>query len=107
MKFKNLITAIFFIFSSFIVYAQNDSAKIDTTIYSFTKVSKAPQFNGGIKAFYKYIEDNINYPKNNKTYGTVFISFVVETDGSISNIKIERGLTASNSSRSVKFPVFE
>lgn len=43
----------------------------------------------------KFILDNLVYPevaKENGTTGIVVISFIVETDGSISNVKIARGI---------------
>ena len=52
-------------------------------------------FPGGIEALYKFIEDNMIYPKEaleNKIEGRVFTTFVVEKDGEISDIKILRGL---------------
>lgn len=59
----------------------------------FTIVEKMPEFPGGITALYRFLGDNIKYPKQAKEIGIsgkVYVSFVVETDGSISNIKIER-----------------
>ena len=43
----------------------------------------------------KFLADNIVYPqqaKDNKIEGRVFVSFVVEKDGSISNIKVLRDI---------------
>ena len=51
-------------------------------------VTEMPDFNGNL---FQYIRDNITYPRmaaNNLTSGTVVVQFVVETDGSIGNIKV-------------------
>lgn len=43
----------------------------------------------------RYLADNINYPEqaiNEGVEGRVVVCFVVETDGSLSNIKVERGV---------------
>ena len=50
-----------------------------------------PQYNGGEEKLYKYLGNNISYPKKareNNISGTVIITFIVEKDGSISNAKI-------------------
>lgn len=53
-------------------------------------------FNGGTTALIKWINDNVNYPQESIAIGDqglVYLSFVVEQDGSISNIEIERGVS--------------
>ena len=50
-----------------------------------------PEFQGGIKALYSYIAKHIKYPKmarDNNLQGRVHISFIVEKDGSITNVNI-------------------
>ena len=61
----------------------------------FLVVETDPQFPGGEKAMQKFLADNIVYPqeaKDNKIEGKVFVSFIVEKDGTISNIKILRDI---------------
>lgn len=67
----------------------------DTTIYSFVSLENPPQYPGGIVEFYKFLGESIKYPelaKENKIEGNVFASFVVEKDGSLTNLKIDRKL---------------
>jgi len=55
-----------------------------------------PSFPGGTEAFEKYIEKNMIYPKaaiETGTYGRIVVDFIVEKDGSLSDLKISRGLT--------------
>ena len=57
-----------------------------------------PQFPGGDVARVKYMVENIKYPetaKNKGLQGTVYVSFVVEKDGSITNTKVIRGVESS------------
>ncbi|MFZ4401250.1 MAG: energy transducer TonB [Bacteroidales bacterium] len=71
--------------------AQDNENKADV----FTIVEKAPEFPGGDKARVKFLIKNLVYPKTARETGiegTVFISFVVETDGSISHSKVIRGI---------------
>jgi len=61
----------------------------------YVYIEQIPEFPGGETALYKYIANNIVYPKEaqiNNIQGTVYASFVVEKDGSISNIEILRGI---------------
>ena len=54
-----------------------------------------PQYPGGPNEMMKYIQENIKYPqsaKDNKIEGRVFVSFVVEKDGSITNAAVMRGI---------------
>jgi TonB family protein len=61
----------------------------------FTAVEEQPGFPGGDGARMKFLQDNLVYPKKAKRdriQGRVFVTFVVEKDGSISNIKVLRGI---------------
>ncbi|MGE6220006.1 TonB family protein [Nubsella zeaxanthinifaciens] len=64
-------------------------------IYSFVSLENPPSYPGGMVEFYKFLGANIKYPKeaaDNNIQGNVFASFVVEKDGSITDIKIDRKL---------------
>ena len=61
----------------------------------FKVVGDAPQFPGGQKARINFIKDNLEYPESalkNGVEGTVYISFVVNKDGSISDAEVLRGI---------------
>ncbi|NOY50730.1 MAG: energy transducer TonB [Chlorobi bacterium] len=61
----------------------------------FTVVESMPEFPGGAGELYKYLGQNIKYPplaKESGIQGRVFVNFVVEPDGSISNVKVLRGI---------------
>lgn len=48
-----------------------------------------PQFPGGIEKFYRYVANHFNSPMLDETKNIrIFVSFVVERDGSMSNIKV-------------------
>ena len=57
-----------------------------------------PEFPGGDSARLNFLTENIKYPKiakHKKIEGTVYVTFVVEKDGSITNIKLLRGVCSS------------
>ncbi|MEM7510108.1 MAG: TonB family protein [Bacteroidota bacterium] len=54
-----------------------------------------PSFPGGDRALRKYLAKNIHYPqaaKGKEVEGRVYIQFIVEQDGTLSNLKIMRGI---------------
>jgi TonB family protein len=62
---------------------------------TFTVVEKMPTFVGGDEARMKYLQENITYPeeaRNEGIEGTVYVSFVVEANGSTSDVRILRGI---------------
>jgi periplasmic protein TonB len=62
----------------------------------FSYVEEMPEFPGGDAALLKFMGSNINYPQMEKEagiQGTVQLQFIVETDGSVSNPKILRGVS--------------
>lgn len=61
----------------------------------FPEESASPM--GGMRAFYKYVGDNIKYPmiaKRTGTKGKVFVEFVINKDGSLTDIKVVKGIGA-------------
>ncbi|MBR5631598.1 MAG: M56 family metallopeptidase [Bacteroidales bacterium] len=65
----------------------------EDTVYQI--VEQMPQYTGGEEAMMKYVSENIKYPqaaKDKNIAGRVFVSFVVEKDGSIGEVKVLRGI---------------
>ena len=62
------------------------TASQNNEIYSSVDVK--PEFPGGITAFYKYFMDSMQIPKNLKAKGKLIMLFVVEKDGSLSDITV-------------------
>ncbi len=61
----------------------------------FQVVEQQPEFPGGMSKLYSYLGESIKYPeqaKSDSIAGKVYVTFVVEKDGSISNVKILRGI---------------
>lgn len=61
----------------------------------FTIVEQMPEFQGGEEKLREFLSKNIKYPamaRENGISGTVYITFVVEGDGRITDVKSLRGL---------------
>lgn len=57
----------------------------------FAYVEQMPSFPGGLKAMYKFITDELDFPvmaKENRISGTVIVQFVVSKEGDIQNAKV-------------------
>lgn len=64
----------------------------------FNIVEDMPEFPGGEEALRRYIARNVSYPdyaKKNGIQGKVYVSFVVEKDGSVGRSKVVRGVAPS------------
>ena len=53
---------------------------------------KVPEFPGGISAFMKYIMSNYQMPDVDGLIGRVVVTFVIETDGSVTDVKVIKDL---------------
>ena len=76
---------------------------IDTTIY--TTVEKMPTFPGGEFKLYEFLAMNIRYPQRAREdgySGTVYVRFVVEPDGTITNIEVAKGVGGGCSEEAVR-----
>jgi protein TonB len=67
----------------------------DGSSRAFTHFEQQPTYPGGAEALFKMIADNIKYPpeaRKNNIAGKVITTFVVNKDGSVSDIKIARDI---------------
>ncbi|MFC4213225.1 energy transducer TonB [Pedobacter lithocola] len=74
-------------------------------VYDFVSVDKVPEFPGGMKAFYDYLGKNIKFPakaKKDNVQGKVWVSFVVENSGKLTDITIIRGLTKETDAEALR-----
>lgn len=75
--------------------AKDGAGTTDNNEYLPSGIDEYPEFTGGAKAWTKYMERNLRYPyqaQDANIQGKVFVSFVVEKDGSVTDVKVLRGL---------------
>jgi TonB family protein len=107
MKRFNLIPFMFILFFAFSSLAQNaDSITNSQTVQDslvfvksnekknnapiLTIVEQMPSYPGGEEAMYEFLGKNIKYPqyaKENDITGTVIVTYVIEQDGSITDVR--------------------
>ncbi|MFH0894399.1 MAG: TonB family protein [Bacteroidota bacterium] len=101
-----------FLFSSCITFVQAQYKKNDC-ITEYDSLSKRniyldanilPEFPGGSDSLVAFIQKNLQWPKDDgaEWTGTVYISFCVETDGSISGKRVKRSVHPSLDNEAMK-----
>ena len=61
----------------------------------FTILENNAEYPGGMKAFYKFVGKRMKYPKQAQRMGIegkVYVQFVIETNGKLTDIKVVRGI---------------
>jgi periplasmic protein TonB len=87
---KKIVFIITF-FSSQLFFGQEVQQPVnpeENTIYNTAGIKVQPEFPGGMNEFYNYIASNYRRPKDDKLHGKIFVSFIIEKDGSVDEIKV-------------------
>jgi len=78
----------------------------DDHVYDiFVPLESQPMFPGGMNKFYAYLSKAIRYPgmaQENGIQGKVFTSFIVEKNGTLSDIKVERKLGSGTDEEAIR-----
>ncbi|PKB17248.1 energy transducer TonB [Flavobacterium sp. 5] len=64
----------------------------DTSVHSLAGIEQKPEFPGGIEKFYQFVGKNYQAPEEEGLKGKVYVTFVVEKDGSLTDIKVIRDI---------------
>ncbi|WP_423147602.1 energy transducer TonB [Rubrolithibacter danxiaensis] len=73
----------------------NSAGSSTNQIYDYSVVEVVPEFQGGQKEWQKFISSNLHYPlaaKTKNVQGKVIVSFIVDKDGSIRDVKLRQGI---------------
>jgi TonB family protein len=97
---------------SVVMIVSQDSELFDKTLEVqkdngevYTIVEESASFPGGIDGFYAYLSENLKYPKDAidaKKEGRVFVQFIVEKDGSLSDVHVVKGMGGSCDKEAVR-----
>lgn len=75
------------------IVSQNEEVNTKPTDIIDAKVLEIkPDFPGGIGKFYQFIGQNFNIPDKGENAGKIYLTFIVEKDGTLTNITIVRGI---------------
>lgn len=65
----------------------------DNTVYNTAGIDVKPEFPGGLDKFHQFIAQNYKSPISNEILkGKIYVTFIVEKDGNLSDIKVLRDL---------------
>ena len=80
------------------VVSQTDQKVFDT-------VEQMPEFPGGMQAMIEFLQTNMKYPEDaekQKVEGRVMVQFVVETDGSVSDVHVAKQVFPSLDAEAIR-----
>jgi protein TonB len=86
------------------MHADPDAGTVDTNKI-FKPVDQEPTFPGGMAKLYQYILKNVKYPKEaleNKVQGKVLVGFVIEKDGTLIDINVEKSLSPETDAEALR-----
>lgn len=69
----------------------------DNKVYDAVGIDQFPEFEGGMAAWAKFIQRNLRYPsvaQEEGISGKVFLSFVIERDGTVTDVALLKGIGA-------------
>lgn len=99
------------IFMSMMAVLSLTTANAQKTVVSqknqkvFEVVEQMPEYPGGMMAMMEFLQDNMKYPadaEKQKVQGKVMVSFIVETDGSISDVKVMKNVFPSLDAEAIR-----
>lgn len=64
----------------------------DNSVYNTAGIQVLPEPQGGIQKFYEFIGKNFRTPDEEGVAGKIYVTFVVEKDGSLTDIKVVRDI---------------
>lgn len=75
-----------------LVLPETIAPNVDQIVYDTKVLDQKPEYPSGIEFFYRCIAKNYRVPNLDGLKGKIFMSFVIETDGSLTDIKIIRDI---------------
>lgn len=77
---------------------QND----ENQIYNTAGIEVKPEYPGGMENFFKFVSTNFVIPKELTQNGKIFLTFVIEKDGSLSDIKVIRDIGYATAQEAIR-----
>jgi protein TonB len=69
---------------------------------TFIVVDQMPEYPGGNEALQEYISLNLKYPALKEVSGKVFVSFVVDKKGKVTDVKVKNDVDAALAKEAVR-----
>lgn len=88
---KLFLTGIFLFFSTNI-FSQEQISLIEEPVFEAKDIDIQPNYPNGIEVFYKFFYTNFKKPDVPQLIGKIFLSFIVEKNGTLTDIKTIRDI---------------
>ena len=85
-----------------IVTQQNKTEENTENLESISEIEKKPEFEGGMTKFYEFIAKNYRIPEVSGISGKVIVSFIVERDGTLTDIKVTKDIGFGTGNEAVR-----
>jgi len=83
--------------------AQTEAINKDgNEIYNPLDIEIKPEFPGGQQVLDKFIKENYKNPKDKTIKGNVYLTFIIEKDGSLSDIKVLRDIGSGTGAEAIR-----
>jgi len=79
-----------------------DVIEEDNQIYNMAGIEVKAEFPGGVDKFRQFVANNYRVPEDLTRGGNVFVSFVVEKDGTMSDIKVIRDIGSGTGAEAIR-----
>jgi protein TonB len=89
---KKILFLVVAFFAIQIVSAQDSTSVAQPKFVNYSMVDVKPEFPGGIEEFYKFIGKNYKMPNVKKLMGKVYVTYIIDIDGSIVDVKVLRDI---------------
>lgn len=97
MKYGFLVSVLFFLIKGSNAQPDKPITPEQPDSLPYVWLDTMPRYPGGQAAIHTYIHSKIDYPAREHMHilGTVYVSFIVERNGSLSNAEIKKGINAN------------
>jgi hypothetical protein len=89
---KKLLLSVITLFIVNITSAQSTNTYVDDAPYNYEEVELRPEFPGGYNELLNFIGKNYKMPDYDGNGGVLKVAFIIEIDGSISNVSVVKDL---------------
>ena len=85
---KKIVILTFAFFSIQAAFAQEAPIEAEAPVLEMNDIDIQPGYPGGLEVFYNFFDKNFQKPNVPSLVGKIAFSFIIETDGTITNIKL-------------------
>jgi len=85
---KKIVFIAFAFFSIQMAFAQEAPTEAEAPVLEMNDIDIQPDYPGGLEIFYNFFDKNFQKPNVPSLVGKIAFSFIIETDGTITNIKL-------------------